>query len=63
MKSRGSFEPPEQSLALPLVAAIPVEKREEKRKMKGWLDPNEPHAKSLRWQIHKLTHQIVKVKI
>ena len=28
-----------------VVVAIPVGKREEKRKMKGWLDPNESHAK------------------
>ena len=27
------------------VAATPIGKREEKRKMKGWLGPNESHAK------------------
>ena len=36
------------------VAAILVGKREEKRKMKGWLDPNESHAKMVNSQTYPL---------
>ena len=34
------------------VAAIPVGKRDEKRKMKGWWDPNESHAKMVNSQTY-----------